>query len=47
MIRKIRAFFYGMYESNSDLTWNYEDDNLNDAYDRGRYFAWRLTGREA
>ena len=41
----LRAFLLGMTEFRCAFTAAFTDDALNDAYDRGRDFAHRLTLR--
>lgn len=43
-IESLVAFIVGMREFRSDVTTSYDDD-LIEAYDRGRDFAHRLTFR--
>ncbi|WP_181155129.1 hypothetical protein [Burkholderia multivorans] len=41
----LKAFWLGIREFRSDCTTAYDDDDLAQAYDRGREFAHRFTLR--
>lgn len=47
LYRIARAFLLGIAEHSSDLTTHYDYDEPGaDAYERGRYLAWRIRGWE-
>lgn len=44
-MKKLKAFFLGVYEFRRSFTQGYENDELRECYDKGRDLAHALTSR--